>query len=306
MRRNGLTLVEVVVVIFLIVVLIGLLLPALNRSRVHDSGRSQTMSNLKQCALAVHNYHDTYRRLPDGFSTGGIYSTTNHSLWFHLLPYVESDSVYKSGIPNAVVPSYNAPNDRTNLDSAGIVNFAANIRVFGYDTLTPSKADLPGVAIEVPEGRMKANLTLPRIVDGTTNVIMMTTRYADCAGQKTWYASDATGKWYPSGRPGAEGEDKPKSPPSPGVGGFMGAGSHDTPPTSNAIPVTAMYQLAPARFACVAQPAVFGHSFGVGGLSTALCDASVKNISPTMTPSTFARALCPGDQEKLDTSWSDN
>ena len=100
-------------------------------------------------------------------------------MWFHLLPYVESDNVYKSTLlaiqHGSVIPAYNAPADPFNSDNAGIVNFAGNIRVFGHETIGPEKANEPGVAIEVPEGRLKSSLTLPRIVNGTTNVIMLTT-----------------------------------------------------------------------------------------------------------------------------------
>ena len=134
MRRRGLTLVEVVVVIFLLVILIGLMLPAMHRVRDGSSARSQTNNNLKQCALAVHNYHDTYRKLPDGFAVGGIYPKQEQSIWFHLFPYVEADNVYKSTTlaiqQGSVIHAYNAPSDQFNVDNAGIVNFAGNVRVF--------------------------------------------------------------------------------------------------------------------------------------------------------------------------------
>jgi prepilin-type N-terminal cleavage/methylation domain-containing protein len=297
MRRRGLTLVEVMVVVFLLVILLGLTLPS--TVRVRDTGaRTQTINNLKQCALAVHNYHDTYRRIPDAFNLGGIYAAPGQerSLWFHLLPYVEADNVYGSRIAavqfGSIIPAYTSPSDPFNTDNAGVLNFAANIRVFGYDTLTPAKTNAPGVEIELPEGIIKSNLTLPRMADGTTNVIMMSTRYSNCAGQRTWYAADVFGK-------------SPIEPPfpSPGVGGFMGAGSYSTPPTRDNAPLTAMFQIAPSLNGCVPQAGLFGHAFGVGGLSTALCDASVKNISPTMSPTTFARAISPRDQQPLGDDW---
>lgn len=301
MRRSGLTLVEVVVVIFLLVILIGLFLPVVQSTR-EPSLRTQTSNNLKQCALAVHNYHDTFRTLPDAFNIGGIYATREQSMWFHLLPYLEADNVYKSNVlaiqHGSVIWAYNTPADVSNTDNAGITNFAGNVRVFAFETVGPNKANEPGVPVEVPEGRLKSSLTLPRIVDGTTNVIMMTTRYANCAGQQTRYASDVHGK----NQFADEERTKPLFP-TPGVGGFMGAGSHNTPPTRNNAPITAMFQIAPTLKDCVPQPGLFGHSFGVTGMSVALCDASIKNISPTMSPTTFSRALCPGDKNPLGKDW---
>lgn len=302
MRRRGLTLVEVVVLIFLLVIVIGLMLPAVQRTH-GPSSRGQTNNNLKQCALAVHNYHDTYRTFPDAFNIGGIYAKQEQSMWFHLLPYVESDNVYKSALltiqHGAVIPAYNAPSDSFNLDNAGIVNFAGNVRVFGHETIGPNKANEAGVAIEVPEGRLKSSLTLPRVVDGTANVIMLTTRYANCAGQQTRYASDVHGT-----NQFADAERTKPLFPSPGVGGFMGAGSHDTRPVGNGAPLTAMFQIAPSVNGCVPQAALFGHAFGAGGLSVALCDASIKNIAPTMSGTTFSRALSPGDQKPLGADWA--
>jgi prepilin-type N-terminal cleavage/methylation domain-containing protein len=314
LKRRGFTLIELLVVIAIIAILIALLVPAVQKVR-EAAARTQTNNNLKQCGLAVHNYHDTYRRMPDAFALGGIYSATGaeKSMWFHLLPYVEADNIYKSSTAaiqqNSVVPSYNAPSDPYNSDNSGIVNFGANIRVFGYDTLTPTVANSTatllgttaiGTAVALTPGTpaaiMKSNLTLPRIVDGTTNVIMIVTKYSDCNGKTTRYAASPTGT----------GVTAVTTPPS--AGGFFGAGSHKNAATRAPDPL-AIYQITPRNDAdttagCFNGPGVFGHAFGAGGLSTALCDASVKNISPTMLPATFQRAICPGDQLPLGADWA--
>jgi prepilin-type N-terminal cleavage/methylation domain-containing protein len=188
--RSAFTLIELLVVIAIIAVLIGLLLPAVQKVR-EAAARTQDTNNIKQQCLAVHSCNDTYGRLPPAYNN---FPNPNGAtgppaglgtLQYFLLPFLEQGNLYNQAtvtsdnIMNTPLKVYMSPSDPT-MPADGIVNsmmmggsyggcsYSSNYLVFG----------------NTPGGQAKIPASFP---DGTSNTMLFGPVYTDCNGtQYMW------------------------------------------------------------------------------------------------------------------------
>ncbi len=196
-RRRGFTLIELLVVIAIIAILIGLLLPAVQKVR-ESANRTKCQNNLKQLALGMHLYQDSHKKLPAGYLTsanGAVAPSPGWSWATLILPYIEQGNLYTQlNVPSAValntvpLPTplnsgpnttalvtacstrlslYRCPSDilpDVNTAPSWATDFATNNYVCNKEVLGPGRTN----GNNVPDA-----LSIDTIRDGASNTILL-------------------------------------------------------------------------------------------------------------------------------------
>lgn len=284
LTRRGYTLIELLIVVGIIAVLIGLLLPAIQKVRA-AAARAQSMNNLKQIALATHNYVDATGRgyLPS--AAHDLHPTTYEielSPFVCILPYIEQGSLWTAW------QAKNRPGSAST-DSLDVKQFVSPMD----PSLSPRPKGASSYAANAcaftPRPR---RMRLEGITDGTSNTILYAERYAWGCGGKTvffWAVGDRRDVGWTADEDGQHIVFRGAA--------FASRKSEDAYPVMAGAPPVARssipgltFQCAPTLTECDPRVAQGPHP---SGMLAAMGDGSVRSLARGMSEAAYWAAVTP-------------